>query len=715
MGVREKILELLEQQGTKAVSKQQLLKHLYVKKDKRRKFYHALDDLIKDGTITLSKDNKYRRGRKKTKAPSAGRMKSAGGETNNNNDKQTGTLLVGKLSANEKGYGFLLVEGGDIFLPPGKLGDAMHGDTVEVRLLSENEDTGRNVGCVVRVLERGIQTLVGTFYRNRRSSYVIPSNKRYRDAVRVETGFEKNAREGQLVLIRLTRWGDHIAGRIEEVIGDEGEKGVSVRCILREHGIWEKFPKEVLRQAKSISSSVGNKDIAGRKDLRKNCIFTIDGAEAKDLDDAVSIQCDDNGDYLLGVHIADVSHYVTAGMPLDKEAFKRGTSVYPVDRVVPMLPEQLSNGICSLQAGVDRLTFSCLMQVDKNGDVQQYEIVPSVIKSCARMTYDDVNRIFEGDAELRKRYAQIVPSLETMNELRMILRQRRTKRGSIDFDLDEAYIRLDDCGEPVSIEKRTHGISQNLIEEFMLLANETVAAHAAKNTMPFVYRIHERPDEDKLREFNAFAAPFGVSIPRVENATSKMLQQVIESVKGKPEELVVSTVLLRSMKKAKYSPENLGHFGLAARNYCHFTSPIRRYPDLSIHRLLKQFPTGNKESMQAFAVSSSLQSSEREIAAMEGERAVEDYMKAAYMESHIGEEYDAVVSGVTAFGMYLQLENTVEGFVRIDMLDGAYSFDAQHYALEAPGKEKYQLGQCLKIRVDNADRGSGRIDFSLTF
>ncbi|MHB1316058.1 MAG: ribonuclease R [Christensenellales bacterium] len=717
MGIKEKILQLLDQEGTKSVSKQQMLKSLYVKKEKRRKFYHTLDEMMKDGIIALSKDNAYTRVKRKHGQAAADRLRTnvKPEATCEENKNTTANLVTGRLVANEKGFGFLISEGEDIFLPPGKLKDAMHGDTVEVRVLSEGEDTGRNVGTVLRVLQRGTEIIVGTFYKNRRSAYVIPSDKRFRDAVRVETGFEKDAKEGQQVVIRLTRWGGHTAGRIEEIIGNEGDKGVSVSCLLREHGIWEAFPKDALKQAKTMPSSISNKDLAGRRDLRNGCIFTIDGAEAKDLDDAVSLEKDRQGNYILGVHIADVSHYVTADSPLDKEAFKRGTSVYPVDRVVPMLPEQLSNGICSLNANVDRLTFSCIMQVDPNGDVLKYEILPSVIHSCERMTYDNVNSIFEGDEALRSRYAQILPSLDMMKELCAILRQRRTKRGSIDFDLDEAYIRLDENGIPYSIEKRTRGISQGVIEEFMLLANETVAAHAAKNEIPFVYRIHERPDEDKLREFNAFAAPFGVTVSQPDNATPKMLQQVIEAVKGKPEEPVVASVLLRSMKKARYTPDNLGHFGLAARNYCHFTSPIRRYPDLVIHRFLKQAASGNIEGLKEFAQKASVRSSEREIAAMEGERAVADYMKAAYMEHHIGEEYDATVSGVTAYGMYLQLENTVEGFIRIGNLEGAFTFDAQNYALSAPGKATYRLGQRLRIRVDNADSKTGRIDFSLVF
>ncbi len=505
-------------------------------------------------------------------------------------------LIRGKLTGHAKGFAFVIPEEpgmDDIFIPPNEINNALHGDTVLARVSSESSGQ-RKEGTVIRILERGMTKIVGTYTESKNFGFVIPDEKKFAGDIFIPKAASNGAVEGHKVVVELTTYPEgrmSAEGEVIEILGHKNDPGVDILSVIHKHGLPQEFPEEVLQQANEAPETIDESEIENRRDLRNEMIVTIDGADAKDLDDAVTVTKLDNGNYKLGVHIADVSHYVTEESPIDKEAVERGTSVYLVDRVIPMIPHRLSNGICSLNPKVDRLTLSCEMEIDSDGEVVNHEIFQSVIKTTERMTYSDVNSILtEQDEELHKRYEPLIPMFQLMEELAEALRGKRMHRGAIDFDFKESKVLVDEDGKPTDVVLRERSVAEKLIEEFMLAANETIAEHFHWMDVPFIYRIHEDPKEEKLRRFFEFITNFGYIVKGTANSVHpRALQEIIEEVRGKPEEMVISTVMLRSMQQAKYDPENLGHFGLSAEFYTHFTSPIRRYPDLIVHRLIRTY------------------------------------------------------------------------------------------------------------------------------
>lgn len=635
--------------------------------------------------------------------------------------------IVGVLDKTKSGFGFVRQEEGeDIFISRYNMNGAMNGDTVEVDLLPGYLWERSMEGIIDKVVERSTKEVVGKFQKNKRFGFVVPDDKKNNDDVFVKKEHFRNAQEGDTVVVEITEYPTKDAsaeGKITEVICRKGEVGGEIKALIRAHGLYETFPSRVNAEAKARSKEpITEEEISRRVDLRKETIITIDGATAKDLDDGVSVKKLDNGNYLLGVHIADVSHYVDAHGKLDEEALKRGNSVYLLSRVVPMLPKVLSNGICSLNPNVDRLTLSCQMEIDGKGNVVNHEIFESIINSKARMVYDDVSDILENqDEELIEKYKDIYDDLLIMGELAEILRHKRKEKGSLDFDFDEAEIVLDEDEVPVEIGIEERRTANRLIEEFMLAANQTVAEHFFWIDCPFVYRVHEKPDTDKIVELKAFLAGFGINLPvNPDNVHPKALNDILEQVAGTPYENIVNTVMLRSMKKAYYSTSCDGHFGLSFRYYCHFTSPIRRYPDLMIHRIIKKYINGELtessiEGLKKDAEEASLISSQTERKAQSMEREAEKMKKAQYMEAHIGEIFDGVISGVTSFGIYVQLPNTVEGMVRLDSLkDDYYYYEEGKYRVIGSHTNKiYALGDQVKIEVIGASPEERIIDFRI--
>ncbi|MCK9217874.1 MAG: ribonuclease R, partial [Firmicutes bacterium] len=622
-------------------------------------------------------------------------------------------LVVGVLQGSQKGFGFLLPDDPkekDLYIPVENLNGAMHNDKVIARITLGSIGGNKRVGEVIRVLKRGNEKVVGVFEKNKKFGFVMPDDRRiYQDIFISKDDFGK-AKEGYKVVVEITKWPEgrrNPEGKVIEVLGYKDDPEIDIISIIRMHNLSEDFSSDVKKQVLKIPDEVEIKQTAGRKDLRNNLIITIDGDDAKDLDDAISLEILDNGHFLLGVHIADVSQYVFEKSPLDKEALSRGTSVYLIDRVLPMLPKELSNGICSLSPHCDRLTLSCSMEMDAKGRVIEYDIYESVINSKERMTYNDINKILEcGDNELKKKYDYLLDTFKNMEKLMEVLRNKRNERGSLDFEFDETKVELDDKGKPIDIRPYVRGVSEKIIEEFMIACNETIAEHFYWKEMPFIYRVHEEPDSEKMQAFNLLIHNFGYNIKGTEDVHPKALQDILEKAKGKKEERLVNTLLLRSLKKAKYDGKNLGHFGLASRNYCHFTAPIRRYPDLMIHRIIKEDLHGkiNKEraeKLQEIIPYIAIQSSVRERGADEAEREIIDLKKAQYMEDKIGEEFEGIISGITAFGMYVQLENTVEGLVHVsNMEDDYYIFDESNYLLIGERKRKvFRIGDIVKINV----------------
>ena len=634
----------------------------------------------------------------------------------------TQNLVNGKFIGNERGFGFVETEEGkDVFISPEHTNGALHGDTVLTRIINEPDGDKRCEGEIIKITKQTEQKIVGRLEKAGENAFIVPVMRKFGRDFFVRSKNLNGAKENDMVVAQLTVRGDDKKkpeAKVTMTLGNVSSPGVDILSVLESQNIRYEFPDEIKDIAKTVPKEVDDWSKAGRLDLRHEQIITIDGDDAKDLDDAICVKKLPNGNYELGVHIADVSHYVTEKSPFDKEAYKRGTSIYLADRVVPMLPEELSNGICSLNQGVDRLTLSVIMEIDKSGKVVDHRIAESLINSTARMTYANVSAILEGDKEKRSQYAHLVEHIEAMNELRAILNSRREARGSMNFNFDEARIVLDGDGKPVDIVKRERGISNNIIEEFMLIANETVAEHFYWMNIPFIYRIHEEPNSDSIKEFARFIAPFGYTIKHSGGVVHpKELAKLIKSLEGKKEELIISNVMLRSLMKAKYSHENQGHFGLASQYYCHFTSPIRRYPDLAIHRIIKLCLNGelNEEKYAEFVMSASKHSSEAEIAAVEAERTVEDMKKAEYMQNFLGEVYTATISNVTSFGIFAALENTIEGLVRFaELTDDYYTYDETKRQVvgERTGKV-YKPGDNIKIQVARADSMSGKIDFVL--
>ncbi|USK54533.1 ribonuclease R [Cytobacillus solani] len=637
-------------------------------------------------------------------------------------------LIRGKLTGHAKGFAFVIPDEpgmDDIFIPPNETNNAMHGDIVLARVSSETSGQRRE-GTVIRVLERGITQIVGTYTESKNFGFVLPDDKKFTSDIFIPKAASLGAVEGHKVVVKLTTYPEgrkSAEGEVVQILGHKNDPGVDILSVIHKHGLPMEFPDEVLEQATNTPETIDPNDLANRRDLRDQTIVTIDGADAKDLDDAVTVTKLENGNYKLGVHIADVTHYVREDSPIDREAEDRATSIYLVDRVIPMIPHRLSNGICSLNPKVDRLTLSCEMEIAPSGEVVSHEIFQSVIKTTERMTYSDVNKILEDqDEELMNRYEPLVPMFQLMEELAQILRNKRMKRGAIDFDFKEAKVIVDEEGKPNDVVIRERSVAERLIEEFMLAANETVAEHFHWMEVPFIYRIHEDPKEDKLRRFFEFIINFGYIVRGTANAVHpRALQEIIEEVQGKPEEMVVSTVMLRSMQQAKYDPESLGHFGLSTEFYTHFTSPIRRYPDLIVHRLIRTYliegklDQATREKWNAQLPDIAEHSSNMERRAVEAERETDELKKAEYMEDKIGEEYDGMISSVTNFGMFVELPNTIEGLIHVSyMTDDYYRYDERHLAMigERTGNV-FRIGDEITVRVVKVNKEERSIDFEI--
>ncbi len=698
MTQKEKVLKFLEEAAEVPLLFDELVNILGVPHSEEETLLNILNELIGEGLVVRTKKKRY-----------AAAIKMG--------------FVKGKYVGTERGFGFVCQEsGGDIFIPPDASNEALHGDMVLAKITTHATENKRQEGTVISVLSRSAKVLVGTYEKCGSAGFVVLDDKKFGTDIYIPESQNKGAVGGDKVTAEIVCSGSkkrNPEGRITEVLGNRLDVGVDILSIIRQHGIREDFPKKVLAEAELVATTDIKAEKSDRADFTDRLIFTIDGEDAKDLDDAVEIERLENGNYRLGVHIADVGHYVPIGSLLDKEAFLRGTSVYLVDRVIPMLPVVLSNGICSLSQGEERLTLSVIMEIDDSGRVVGHEILKSVICSKARMTYDDVSAILDGDERLREKFAYLTESIMLMKELKDILRKKRTRRGGIDFDFPEAKIRLDDSGRPTDIVKYELKESNHIIEEFMLVCNETVAEEMFFKEMPFVYRVHEEPDEDKLKDFAGFASDFGYFIKRPQGKVHpKEFQKLLDKIKETPYERIISTVMLRSLMKARYSAENLGHFGLAARYYCHFTSPIRRYPDLVIHRIIGDSIKGKEidyEELLRFCVSAAENSSEREISAMEAERDTDDLKKAEYMAERLGEVYTGIISSVTSFGMFVELENTVEGLVRMsDLDDDYYIYDEKKRQLIGEHLHRtYKIGDEVSIMVARADSESRQIDFVL--
>lgn len=661
----------------------------------KQQIRQALDQLTNEGKILKNKKNRY------AHAEHYG-------------------CLTGVFQATERGYGFVTPEtpdeNGDVFIPPYATGKAWQGDRVLVHLTDSPRGHKRE-GEVMRILSLCTDEVTGTVMQRGKTVFVRPASKKYPDLI-IPKNRTLDARSGDRVAVKVMFRGDgrlSAQGAITQIFGRNGTMEASIAAILHENGITVPFPDEVLRQADACGDTVDPAEAARRMDLREKLTFTIDGDDARDFDDAVSLEPMENGHMLLGVHIADVSHYVTPGSPLDDEAYRRGTSVYYPGHVVPMLPVALSNGICSLNPDVDRLAFSAFLEVDKDGRCHKSQFAKTVIRSKARMTYRKMNEIFDGNEERRAEYAFLTETADRMHALSQAMRRRRMERGALDLDLPEAEILTDESGEPVEVSFRARGDAEKMIEEFMLAANEAVAAYMTHRNNPTVYRVHESPDPEKLRVFAQFARPFGYRVDASKPNDTAQLQAVLDGAKDDPRQRALPTLLLRSLARARYDAECLGHYGLQAKEYLHFTSPIRRYPDLVAHRMLFKAISGQQytKSDWVFCEEAASQSTTREFAADTAERDIDKLYLAAYMEQFIGQDFDGEVSGVTSFGLFVSLKNAVEGLIRVEDLPGDdYEFDDQKMMLIGRrSRVRYTMGTPMRVRLTAASRVTGLIDF----
>ncbi|MDE9752124.1 ribonuclease R [Staphylococcus delphini] len=677
--------------------------------DSFRDLIKILVELEQTGMVTRTKQDRYQKQQQKTNSG----------------------LVRGTLSQNKKGFAFLRPddqEMEDIFIPPTKINRAMDGDVVLVEVKKSRGDfrKGKFEGEVKAIESHSIKQVVGTFSEARHFGFVVPDDKRIMQDIFVPKGQELGAVEGHKVLVQITQYSDGTnspEGQISAILGHKNDPGVDILSIIYQHGIEIEFPDDVLKEAEDVPETIQPDELKGRRDLRDDLTITIDGADAKDLDDAIAVKKLDNGNTELTVSIADVSYYVTEGSALDREAYDRATSVYLVDRVIPMIPHRLSNGICSLNPNVDRLAMSCRMEIDAQGQVVKHEIFESVIHSNARMTYDAVNRIItDKDAATRAQYPEIVPMLDLAQTLSQQLIAMRKKRGEIDFDIKEAKVIVNEEGIPKEVVTRERGEGERLIESFMLIANETVAEHFNKMEVPFIYRIHEQPKSERLRQFFDFITNFGIMVKGTgEDIHPSTLQNINEEIAGRPEDMVISTMMLRSMQQARYDADNLGHFGLAADYYTHFTSPIRRYPDLIVHRLVRKYLI--EKSMDGRAMHEweeklpqiAEHTSNRERRAIDAERDTDELKKAEFMIQHIGDEFEGVISSVANFGMFVELPNTIEGMVNMqNMSDDYYHFDERQMALIGERKAKvYRIGDVVKVKVIHVDVDERQIDFQI--
>ncbi|EJH4645734.1 ribonuclease R [Staphylococcus pseudintermedius] len=677
--------------------------------DSFRDLIKILVELEQTGMVTRTKQDRYQKQQQKTNSG----------------------LVRGTLSQNKKGFAFLRPddqEMEDIFIPPTKINRAMDGDVVLVEVKKSRGDfrKGKFEGEVKAIESHSIKQVVGTFSEARHFGFVVPDDKRIMQDIFVPKGQELGAVEGHKVLVQITQYSDGTnspEGQISAILGHKNDPGVDILSIIYQHGIEIEFPDDVLKEAENVPETIQPDELKGRRDLRDELTITIDGADAKDLDDAIAVKKLDNGNTELTVSIADMSYYVTEGSALDREAYDRATSVYLVDRVIPMIPHRLSNGICSLNPEVDRLAMSCRMEIDAQGQVVKHEIFESVIHSNARMTYDAVNRIItDKDAVTRAQYPEIVPMLDLAQTLSQQLIAMRKKRGEIDFDIKEAKVIVNEEGIPKEVVTRERGEGERLIESFMLIANETVAEHFNQMEVPFIYRIHEQPKSERLRQFFDFITNFGIMVKGTgEDIHPSTLQNIHEEIAGRPEDMVISTMMLRSMQQARYDADNLGHFGLAADYYTHFTSPIRRYPDLIVHRLVRKYLI--EKSMDGRAMHEweeklpqiAEHTSNRERRAIDAERDTDELKKAEFMIQHIGDEFEGVISSVANFGMFVELPNTIEGMVNMqNMSDDYYHFDERQMALIGERKAKvYRIGDVVKVKVIHVDVDERQIDFQI--
>lgn len=670
---------------------------LQIPKEQRDDLRKILDALVEEGKVTLSKRGKYSKGHT--------------------------VHLKGTFQANIHGFGFVTPseDGDDIFIPEENVCGAFHGDEVEY-IITGVPSGKRREGKIVRIISHSVHKVVGLYEKSRNFGFVRPDNQRYLKDIYIPAGKENGAVTGQKVVVELTSYGkEHMKpeGKIIEIIGNVNDPGTDILSVVMDYDIKTEFPEKVLNQAVRVGKEVSEADCQGRKDLRNWQMVTIDGEDAKDLDDAVSLT-KEGDNYILGVHIADVTNYVQERSALDKEALERGTSVYLADRVIPMLPPVLSKGICSLNAGENRLALSCVMKISPSGEMLDHEIIETVIKVDKRMSYNGVQKMLDADREALEENRDFVPMILMMKELSEIIRNRRGQRGSIDFDFPETKVYLDAAGKPVDIRPYERNRATMIIEDFMLMANETVAEEYFWRELPFLYRTHDVPDEEKIHQLSALINNFGYHIHVRNEVKPKEIQQLLGRVEGTPQEAMISRLTLRSMKRARYSVQNTGHFGLAAKYYTHFTSPIRRYPDLQIHRIIKENIRGRMnqdriDHYEKILPEVAEQSSSRERRADEAEREVIKMKKAEFMCSHIGEEYDGIVSGVTKWGIYVELPNTVEGLVHVaDMSDDHYEFVEQTWELtgEHTGRT-YKLGQKVSVRVTGADKIQRTVNFKI--
>lgn len=697
---KKMIEEFVGSKGYRSMSVKEMAMVLQVPSRDKKDFREVLDALAREGKISIDLKGKIK--------------------------PLPADVKVGKYMATQRGFGFVRVEGedDDIFIPGSYTKSALDGDTVQVLVKKEGGEGKRREGQVLNILERGNSVLVGTYTRSRNFGFVTPDNQKFTKDIYVAKAESKGAVTGHKVVVEITDFGDEQRkpeGRVLEILGHVNDPGVDILSVIKAYGLPEEYPDDVMKQIENIPDEVEEKEKAGRADFRDLQTVTIDGEDAKDLDDAITISKEGNM-YHLGVHIADVSQYVKEGSPLDKEALKRGTSIYLVDRVIPMIPHKLSNGICSLNQGVDRLALSCMMDINEKGEIVKHKICESVINVTRRMSYTSVHKIIEEKDEAeRKEYEELIPMFELMYELADILQARREKRGSIDFDFPEAKIILDEKGKPIDVKEYERTQANRIIEEFMLAANQTVAEEYFWNELPFVYRTHETPDMEKIQNLALFIENFGYTLKIKEDEIHpKEVQKLMRSIAGKPEEGLIGRLALRSMKQARYTTECEGHFGLALKYYCHFTSPIRRYPDLQIHRIIKENIHGGMKDKridhyQKILPEVAEQTSALERRADDAEREVEKMKKAEYMEQFVGKDFEGTISGLTTWGMYVELPNTIEGMIRVADIPGDYYYydeDLHRMVGEQTGKV-YKMGEPLRIIVAGVDKLTRTIDFVL--
>ena len=694
--MKEKILEILKEE-TKGQNINEINNKLHLRgMEEITELEDNLKELVTEGVLHMSKNREY--------------MLMS----------NTKSLKVGKLRINKNGNGFVECEPEDIFVHSNDLNGAINGDFVEVEIKTRLNDPEPE-GYIRNILKRDLKNIVGEMVKDKKTLAFKPDDEKLNIAVKLTKESMKGCVEGHKVIISIIKeiGNRTFLGKVEKIIGHKNDPGVDILTIAAKHSIETEFSEEVKRELKNIPDEVCENDLIGRTDLTKEMIFTIDGDDTKDIDDAISVKRDGKN-YVLGVHIADVSNYVKVGSALYDSAFSRGTSSYLADTVIPMIPHQLSNGICSLNPEVIRLTLSCIMTIGSNGKVISYDIFSSYIKSRKQMTYKNVNKILDENI-IPEGYGEFADTLKLMHELSKILRQEKINRGYIDFGIDEAKVIQDENGKAIDIVKRVQGTGEKLIEDFMIAANETVATHISNMDLPFIYRVHDLPNAEKIEDFSNLIKQMGYQIhTNLSKITPVTMQKLLNEFRDKDEFVILSDMLLRSMKKAIYSTNNIGHFGLASKNYTHFTSPIRRFPDLTVHRLLRTYLFENRIDMETinfnakYLIDVADHSSETEVNSVEAERDVLDMKMAEYMESHIGEEYEGIISGVTNFGMFVELDNLIEGLVHISTLDGFYTYVPEMLSLiSANKKNKYRIGDKVKIIVTNANKNQGIIDFEL--